>query len=92
LAWEQELTALGVPAARILTVPQALELDQLAYRGLFTELPYPDDSGRVLRATGSGVLVDCEPLRPETPPPLLGEHNGERELLAQRWKVSGGAS
>lgn len=92
LEWEQVLTAQGVPAARILTVPQALELDQLAHRGLFTDLPYPDDSGRVLRATGSGALLDGEPLRPETPPPLLGQHNGERELLADRWKVSRRAS
>ncbi|MGH3249304.1 MAG: CaiB/BaiF CoA transferase family protein [Trebonia sp.] len=90
--WERLLTAAGVPAARVLTVPQAVELDQLAYRGLFTELPYPDDSGRVLRVTGSGVLVDGEPLRPEVPPPLLGQHNGEREALADQWRVSGRAS
>ncbi len=92
LEWEQALTAAGVPAARILTVPQALELDQLAYRGLFTDLPYPDDSGRVLRVTGSGVLLDGQPMRPETAPPLLGQHNGERELLADRWKVARRAS
>ena len=92
LEWEQVLTAQGVPAARILTVPQALELDQLAHRGLFTDLPYPDDSGRVLRTTGSGVLLDGEPLRPETPPALLGQHNGERKQLADRWKVSRRAS
>ena len=90
--WERVLTARGVPAARILTVPQALELDQLTYRGLFTDLPYPDDSGRVLRVTGNGVLVDGAPLRPESPPPLLGQHNGEREALADRWRVSGRAS
>jgi crotonobetainyl-CoA:carnitine CoA-transferase CaiB-like acyl-CoA transferase len=87
--WERLLTAEGVPAARILTVPQALELDQLAHRGLFTELPYPDGSGRVLRVTGSGVLVDGEPLRPQSPPPLLGQHNGERAALADQWRVSG---
>jgi crotonobetainyl-CoA:carnitine CoA-transferase CaiB-like acyl-CoA transferase len=90
--WEQLLTADGVPAARILTVPQAVQLDQLAYRGLFTDLSYPDNSDRVLRVTGSGVLVDGEPLRPEAPPPLLGQHNGERETLADRWRVSGRAS
>ena len=92
LEWEQALTAQGVPAARILTVPQALELEQLAYRGLFTDLPYPDDSGRVLQATGSGVLLDGEPLRPETPPPLLGQHNGERDLIADQWKLPRRAS
>lgn len=89
--WEQVLTAAGVPAARVLTVPQVVELDQLAYRGLFTDLPYPDDSGRVLRVTGNGVLVDGEPLRPEAPPPLLGQHNSEREELADQWRASGRA-
>jgi crotonobetainyl-CoA:carnitine CoA-transferase CaiB-like acyl-CoA transferase len=90
--WELALTAAGVPAARILTVPQAVQLDQLAHRGLFTDLPYPDDSGRVLRVAGSGVLFDGEPLRPQSPPPLLGQHNGEREVLADQWRVSGRAS
>ena len=92
LEWERLLTPEGVPAARILTVPQAIELDQLAYRGLFTDLPYPDGSGRLLRATGNGVLVDGEPLRPEAPPPLLGQHNGEREALADQWRVTRRAS
>ena len=90
--WERLLTAEGVPAARILTVPQALELDQLAYRGLFTDLPYPDGSARTLRVTGNGVQVDGEPLRPRTPPPLLGQHNRERDTLADQWRISGRAS
>jgi crotonobetainyl-CoA:carnitine CoA-transferase CaiB-like acyl-CoA transferase len=90
--WEQELTAAGVPAARILTVPQAVGLDQLAHRGFFTDLPYPDGSGKVLRVSGNGVLVNGEPLRPEGPPPLLGQHNAQRAALADRWRVSGRAS
>ena len=76
--WERILPAAGVPAARILTVPQALELEQLAHRGFVTTLPYPDGSGRPLRVVGSGVLVDGEPLRPTAPPPLLGQHNQVR--------------
>ena len=75
LEWEQILGAAGVPAARILTVPQAAGLDQLEHRGFFTDLPYPDDSGRTLRVSGNGVLVDGEPLRPAAPPPRLGQHN-----------------
>jgi crotonobetainyl-CoA:carnitine CoA-transferase CaiB-like acyl-CoA transferase len=73
--WERLLTEAGVPAARILTVPQATGLAQLAHRGFFTDLPHPDGSGRVLRVSGNGVLVDGEPLRPSGPPPLLGQHN-----------------
>ena len=77
LEWERILTAAGVPAARILTVPQAVGLAQLEQRGFLAEVPYPDDSGRVLRVTGNGVLVDDEPLRPGGPPPRLGQHNAE---------------
>jgi crotonobetainyl-CoA:carnitine CoA-transferase CaiB-like acyl-CoA transferase len=85
--WERLLSAAGVPAARILTVPQAVELPQLEYRGFFTTLPYPDGSGRSLQLSGSGVLVDGEPLRPSTPPPLLGEANEGRRTLANRWRA-----
>lgn len=97
LEWERALTAVGVPAARILTVPQAVELDQLQHRGFFTDLPYPDDSypddpGKVMRVSGNGVLIDGEPLRPESPPPQLGQHNEGRAALADRWRVAGSAS
>jgi crotonobetainyl-CoA:carnitine CoA-transferase CaiB-like acyl-CoA transferase len=92
LEWEQALPAAGVPAARILTVPQAVGLGQLAHRGFFTDLPRPDGPGKVLRVSGNGVLVDGEPLRPQAPPPLLGQHNGERLALADHWRVSGRAS
>jgi hypothetical protein len=69
-----------------------VELDQLAHRGLFTDLPCPDNSGRVVRVTGNGVLVDGKPLRPVAPPPLLGQHNDERGLLADQWRAIGRAS
>jgi crotonobetainyl-CoA:carnitine CoA-transferase CaiB-like acyl-CoA transferase len=89
LEWEQILPAAGVPAARILTVPQALDLTQLAYRGFVTSLPHPDGSDRPVKVTGNGVLVNGEPLRPTAAPPLLGEHNAQREALAARWNASG---
>ncbi|MEU9023735.1 CoA transferase [Actinomadura sp. NPDC048394] len=83
--WERILSPAGVPAARVVTVPQALGLDQLEHRGFFTEMPFPDGSGRVLKVTGSGVLHDGEPLRPTGPPPLLGDQNADRAALADRW-------
>jgi crotonobetainyl-CoA:carnitine CoA-transferase CaiB-like acyl-CoA transferase len=90
LEWERALAAAGVPAARILTVPQAVALGQLAHRGFFTDLPCPGDPGKILRVSGNGVLVDGQPLRPEAPPPLLGQHNAERAALARHWHASGG--
>jgi crotonobetainyl-CoA:carnitine CoA-transferase CaiB-like acyl-CoA transferase len=93
LVWEQELTRLGVPAARVLTVPQAVALDQLASRQFFAEVPFParpgmDGHARRLRLSGNGVLMDGQPLHPSAPPPLLGEHNAELPLIADRWRLS----
>ncbi|HEY9329698.1 MAG TPA: CoA transferase [Streptomyces sp.] len=86
--WEQLLTAAGVPAARVLTVPQALSQPQLRHRGFIAELRRPDASGTVLPVLGSGVLFDGEAFLPRTPPPLLGEHNHERDELASRWAAT----
>ena len=49
----------------------------LAHPAVFTDLDFPGDPERTLRVTGNGVLVNGEPLRPQAPPPLLGEHNDE---------------
>jgi crotonobetainyl-CoA:carnitine CoA-transferase CaiB-like acyl-CoA transferase len=75
--WEQLLAEAGVPAARILTVAQAVELEQLATRGFFTDLRFPGHPERTLRVSGSGVLINGEPLRATGPPPRLGEHNAD---------------
>ncbi|RLV50355.1 CoA transferase [Nocardioides mangrovicus] len=75
--WEKELSAVGVPAARILTVAQAVEQEQLAHRRFFHDVPFPGDADRVVRTSGNGVLVDGRPLHPQGPPPTLGEHNDQ---------------
>jgi crotonobetainyl-CoA:carnitine CoA-transferase CaiB-like acyl-CoA transferase len=82
IEWEERLSTAGVPAARILTVAQAMELDQLKVRGFLTDLEFPGDPNRTLRVTGNGVLVNGRPLRPTAPPPLLGEHNGDYQRTA----------
>jgi len=88
LAWERELTAVGVPAARILTVPDMVALEQLEHRRFFADVGFPGDAERSLRLLGSGVLIDGEPLPPEAPPPVLGEHNHDLPQLLQRWKTA----
>ncbi|HZM82227.1 MAG TPA: CoA transferase [Candidatus Limnocylindrales bacterium] len=84
--WERALSAAGVPAARILTVPQALELPQLAHRGFLTRLPLTDDPDRTVRVAGNGTLINGEPLRPKASPPRLGEHNDQLKATAARWR------
>ena len=76
--WEETLSAHGVPAARILTVAQAVGLEQLEHRDFFAEVEVPDREGEHVRVMGSGVRVDGRSLKPQFRPPLLGEHNDER--------------
>jgi crotonobetainyl-CoA:carnitine CoA-transferase CaiB-like acyl-CoA transferase len=96
--WERELSAAGVPAARILTVPQAVAVDQVAGRGFVAEVPFPPGTPRaaversgndMLRVSGNGVLFDGEPLTPPASPPALGEHNAELPELLRRWREAG---
>jgi crotonobetainyl-CoA:carnitine CoA-transferase CaiB-like acyl-CoA transferase len=92
--WENLLAGAGVPAARILTVPETVELDQLAYREFFIDLALPEATWpqeRRLRVSGNGFLVDGERLQPTGPPPLLGQHNGEVGDLLHRWRAAGAA-
>ena len=93
--WERILSAAGVPAARILTVAQAVSADQVAGRGFVAEVPFPPGAPRpavdrardgMLRVSGSGVLFDGQPLTPPTAPPALGEHNAELPELLRRWR------
>ncbi|WP_436534305.1 CaiB/BaiF CoA transferase family protein [Actinoplanes sp. HUAS TT8] len=87
--WERELSAAGVPAARILTVAQAVAAEQVAQRGFFADLPFPAalDREDALRVSGNGVLFDGEPLVPVAGPPVLGEHNDELPELLKRWSL-----
>lgn len=86
--WERDLNTAGVPAARVLTIPQALDQKQLTYRHFITELSHPGRPGQPLRVVGNGVTVDGETFGPPSPPPLLGEHNTERQKLAERWSAA----
>ncbi|MFJ6064617.1 CaiB/BaiF CoA transferase family protein [Streptomyces tendae] len=86
--WERELNAAGIPAARVLSVPDALEQPQLAHRDFVSELHHPGRPGQPLRVVGNGVLVDGKAFGPPSPPPLLGEHNSQRQELARRWATA----
>ncbi len=69
--WVARLAGTGVPAAAVLTVPEALDLPQVHERGLLNEVRIEE---RTVRVLGSSVHVDGAPVAPSAGPPLLGEH------------------
>ncbi len=74
IEWEEELSAAGVPAARVLSLPEAMNLEQLHVRGFFADLPMPGSDEKTIRVVGNGAAFDGEPSVPVLSPPLLGEH------------------
>ena len=75
--WEQELTALGVPAGVVMSVPDILAHPHIAHRGLlaeFKDIPGADRSVSVVR---TGFQTDGQPATVDAPPPVIGQHNHE---------------
>lgn len=71
--WEARLNEAGVPAGRVLSVPQILEHEQVAGRHLIQRL-HDEKTQEDYFVTRSGFRCgDCEPAV-TTPPPHLGEH------------------
>ena len=70
--WEATLTAAGVPAGRVLTVPEILSHAQVAERELITTFDGRDGDGRDVSVLGSGFRVSGQRPRPNSPPPELG--------------------
>ncbi|MFF0223377.1 CaiB/BaiF CoA transferase family protein [Streptomyces sp. NPDC004629] len=75
--WEEILSDAGVPAARVLSVPDALGLEQLAVRGFVRALPFPDGRSRPLHVLGSPFQVDGDAVSDTAAPPMLGEHTDQ---------------
>ncbi|MEU6482214.1 CaiB/BaiF CoA-transferase family protein [Streptomyces sp. NPDC047017] len=75
--WDRVLVPAGVPAAPVLTVPQALDSPQVVHRRLTHKVTAPALEGRELTLLGSAAHVDGESLAPSGPPPRLGEHTDE---------------
>jgi crotonobetainyl-CoA:carnitine CoA-transferase CaiB-like acyl-CoA transferase len=73
--WAKELNRIGVPAGAVLTVPEVLEMPQIADRGFLTEYENVPGVGRDIRVATTGIKVDGTAPRVETPPPELGQDN-----------------
>jgi crotonobetainyl-CoA:carnitine CoA-transferase CaiB-like acyl-CoA transferase len=75
--WESRLNAAGVPAGRVLTVPEALGLDQVRSRKLVETFDDIDVLGKPLSLVTTGFRLSDGERRLHAPPPRLGEHTDE---------------
>ena len=71
--WSKQLNQAGVPAGEVLSVPQALEMQQIRERGFlekFEEVPGLEKPVQLVR---TGIQLNGKPLSVKRPPPQLGE-------------------
>ncbi|UVC18911.1 CaiB/BaiF CoA transferase family protein [Mesorhizobium onobrychidis] len=76
-AWEETLNRAGVPAGRVLTIPQVLAEQQVIERDMTTRFDGMPKMDRPLTVVRGGFMVDGAAPLPTKPPPALGEHMDE---------------
>jgi crotonobetainyl-CoA:carnitine CoA-transferase CaiB-like acyl-CoA transferase len=75
--WEERMNRAGIPAGRVLTIPQVLTEPQVVERKLTTCFEAVPGVEGPLTVVRGGVLVDGEAPSPAAPPPALGQHMDE---------------
>jgi crotonobetainyl-CoA:carnitine CoA-transferase CaiB-like acyl-CoA transferase len=80
--WERMLNAAGVPAGRVLSVPEALDTAQVRHRELLRTVRTPNTDRPSISITRAGFRLSGGDPDVRGPPPGLGEHTEEvlREL------------
>lgn len=75
--WWALLHEAGVPAGPVYSVRQALEIPQIADRGLVGEFRNVPGVGRDIRLVRTGFKLNGQAPRVDTPPPTLGQHSDD---------------
>jgi formyl-CoA transferase len=73
--WAKELNALGVPAGAVLTVPEVLQMPQIADRGFCKDYKNVPGVGRDVTLVTTGIKLDGSAPSVDAPPPELGQDN-----------------
>lgn len=80
--WEARLNRAGVPAGRVLSVPEALDLPQVKSRDMLQQFTIECNSGkRTVDVLRTGFQISGQPMGVDSPPARLGENT--RELLVE---------
>lgn len=77
LEWEELLNAHGIPAGRILSVPEILAHPQIAARNLIHEIPMGLPGLETVKVCRAGYSLDDGQPGARSAPPLLGADNAE---------------
>ena len=75
--WEALLPGLGVPATKVNTLADMLELPQIKGRGLMHDFGDMPDLGIRLKVPGAAYRLSEGTGRVDTPPPRMGQHTDE---------------
>ena len=75
--WAKELNRIGVPSGAVLSVPEILDIPQVADRGFLNTFEDVPGVGRDIQVATTGIKLNGDAPAVETPPPTLGEHNQE---------------
>ena len=75
--WEMILIAVGIPAGRVVTVPEALENPQVKHRELLQGFDTVPGVDRPISVTRAGFKISGANPTAKSPPPRLGEHTEE---------------
>jgi len=73
--WIKKLNEAGCPAAKIVSLPEALNSQLIKDNGMVINSNGPE--GRKIKMTGFPVKLSDTPSQLYRPPPLLGEHTKE---------------
>jgi len=71
--WEEALVAAGVPAGRVLSVPEILGHPHLAGRNFISEFESKESTAKQIMTRGGFLFSDDQP-SPQGPAPALSEH------------------
>jgi crotonobetainyl-CoA:carnitine CoA-transferase CaiB-like acyl-CoA transferase len=75
--WEDQLNRAGVPAGRVLSVPEALELPQVKHRGLVSKVAGVQGVQGDIGLVRGGYQYSDDPGPDDLRPPTLGQHTDE---------------
>ena len=84
--WLRDWEAAGIPCGRVRTVAEALDLPQVAARGLLVEVEHP--VAGTCKYVGSPIHLSDAERSSRRPPPALGQHT--EEVLRERLGLGSG--